>query len=535
METTQQLPQRDQQILRRFQSEANVRSSFEKWCRACGFAPAAHHVLIIEALETLVSNLFTAIARGHEVPDEPLRLMVMMPPGSAKSSYLSKLFPPWFLAQFSRLTTLLHKQDRRPEPLGILALSHSADLANDFGRACRNVIISNESYLGYKLTNDSRAVDKWAVTNGGYYQAGGVGTGISGRRCHLGSIDDFCASEADAHSKLFNDYIWNWYQNDFVRRLQPIAARVIIANHRDEDDLCGRILSDKEEAAKWRVIRLRLVIETPEQAEDDPLHRPVGGILWPEYFTHEQVEERMKSPQASGLEQQEPAPQSGAFFLKDNLLSYTKEDYEALVRDGFRCYCASDHAVSTKQTADRTCLIAAAHVNGQLFVLPDIVWDRIGPKNAVEAMLKMARERRPLYWWAERGHISKSIGPFLQDRMLEERVYVPITEVTPVKDKRTRAQSIKGMCDMGLVRFPKFAPWWSRAEREILMFDKGKNDDFVDALALLGMGVAQMTSGPSKKVSVKEEWNVPWVPTMRHFREVEARKKRTLRIAQLDR
>ena len=48
--------------------------------------PAAHHLLLLNRLE--------AVERG-----EITRLMIFMPPGSAKSTYASILFPPWFLGR----------------------------------------------------------------------------------------------------------------------------------------------------------------------------------------------------------------------------------------------------------------------------------------------------------------------------------------------------------------------------------------------------------------------------------------------------
>ena len=464
-----------------------IRGSFYQWCLTAnpGFVPAKHHMLIIGELELLVENLFKALIRGAEDPTEKLRLMVMTPPGSAKSTYISKLFPPWFLAQMTRLETLLIKAEKPVVPLGILACSHSSDYANKWGKAARDVIVGNERWLGVALKSDSRASDEWSLTNKCSYKAAGVGKGISGERMHLGVIDDFCGQEQEAGSKLFNDGIWIWWENDFVNRLQPISARVIIANHRNEDDLCGRLIA--KEAAKWRIIRLRLLIENEEQAAEDPLQRSVGEYLWPEYFTREQVDERMANPRASGIQQQEPSPEKGVDFQAEWFQQYD----ELPLLTELQFYAASDHAVSEKQTADLTCLLPAAFGRGKLWILPDVQWDTMGPKRAVEGMLKIAKDRKPLYWWAEKGHISKSILPFLQDRMMDEGVFVNIQQVTPVKDKRTRAQSFIGIMSMGLVMWPKTV-WFQRARREFLMFPNGKHDDFVDAAAWLGMGVHKM-------------------------------------------
>lgn len=479
-----------------------IRASFLAWCREAGYEPAAHHLVIIHELELLVENLFKALLRGHEVPEELLRLLVMTPPGSAKSTYISKLFPAWFLAQCQRLETLMLRAQKRFEPLGILACTHNGDLCNEFGAASRNLVTANERWLGYALKKDSRAADAWSCTNGGYYRGGTVGSGISGRRMHLGLVDDFCGQEADATSKIENEKVWVWWQNDFVNRLQPVAARVIICNHRNEDDLAGRLLA--READKWRIVRLRLVIETEEQAEQDPMHRKVGEHLWPEYFTKEQVAERMANPRASGIQQQEPSPEKGAFFTKENIEAneYERTTLPRLVEAG--CYGASDHAVRTNQQNDCSCLGLGLFQRGVLYVHPDLKWDRMPADVQVNEMLRYAREYAPLAWWAEKENISGAIGPFLRARMLDEQTFMSVTEVPHKnKDLMARAQTAKAMVDMGLVKFPRWAPWWARAKKELLVFPNGAHDDFVSFLAHLCRGVNKMASPVLAKVENK--------------------------------
>src|SRR4051794_8763086 len=88
-----------------------IRAEFGLWCSHAltpqGFAPAAHHRLLIRELQAVADGI-------HD------RLMVFMPPGSAKSTYTSDLFPAWFLAQ---------GRDRR-----IIACSNTGELASAFSR-----------------------------------------------------------------------------------------------------------------------------------------------------------------------------------------------------------------------------------------------------------------------------------------------------------------------------------------------------------------------------------------------------------------
>jgi len=214
------------ELLRRRQA----RRSLALWAELCGFVPAKHHQLIIALLER--------VTRG-----EAKRVIIMMPPGAAKSSYASVAFPPWYLAQCPTAT--------------ILACSYSYTLIESFGKRCRNIIDNHGPILGYALSKHSQAAGDWETNKGGRYFCAGVGAGIAGHRADLAFIDDYLGSEEDANSKLIRDKQWDWYNNDLWPRLKPQAAVVIIANRRHEDDLIGRIL--EKEAAKWRLYVCRFL------------------------------------------------------------------------------------------------------------------------------------------------------------------------------------------------------------------------------------------------------------------------------------
>lgn len=488
-----------QELLRR----RSIRTSMRLWAQACGFQPAKHHDLMIERLEALDNG--TA---------EKRKVMFFLPPGSAKSTYSSKLFPPKFLVKPNR---------------SILACSCSYTLAEQFGRYSRNLVKDHSSELGYELKQDSQSAGEWETTNGGLYFCAGVGAGIAGHRADLGLIDDPVGSQEDADSKLARDKQYAWYRNDFVPRLKPGAAQVLIMTRRHEEDLAGRLLA--EEGEEWDVVKVPMIA-----GSDDPLGRSPGERLWPEWFTNEMLNDAKKNPQTfASLYQQEPSPEEGDVFKKDWLIPYTIDDL-LRVQSELRIYCASDHAVSTAQDADLTCLLAGGvDADGVLWILPDVWWQRASSDQTVTAMLEMARRRHPIIWWAEKGHISKSIGPFLRKRMVEANVHVRIDEVNPARDKQTRAQAIAGRMSMGMVRFPKFATnWWPQAEHELLSFPHGKHDDFVDALAHLGRGLEFMTGNqrpapePERRHFQKSDLTFKWL------KESDERRRRAERLSRLD-
>jgi predicted phage terminase large subunit-like protein len=441
-----------------------ARADFQEWARLNGFVPALHHRRICDEL--------TEVTQGRKD-----RLMLLLPPGSAKSTYTSVLFPPWYLATHPGRS--------------ILACSYSATLAVRFGKRCRNLITTNEKVLGYGLASHSQAADDWETTTGGIYFCAGVGAGIAGHRADLGLIDDPLGSQEDADSKTMREKQWDWYLQDFVPRLKPGAARVIIANRRHEDDLIGRILAQEGDA--WTVVRLPMVAEA-----DDALGRQPGELLWPEWFTPAMATEAKRVPRVwAGLYQQRPAPEEGDYFKRDMLVPYKQDD----LPKNLRYYVASDFAV-TEAAGDRTCMLpVGVDEAGTIWILPDVWWKSTNSQTMITALAEMMKRRQPMVWWAEKGQISKSLGPFIKQELLKRSAWGYITEVTPTKAKDVRARSIQGMMGMGLVRFPTFAAWWPEAEHELLTFPGGTHDDFVDALAYIGLGLSSIVraTAPEKQ------------------------------------
>lgn len=489
-------------LLSRKKSVMKAREDFASWCRLCGYEPARHHMLIIDKLQAAVEGKTTK-----------KKLLILMPPGTAKSTYTSILFIPWYLGKC-------------PDNC-IIACSHALELAEDFGRKSRNLVSSYANILGYQLMADSKAASKWETTQGGEYRCFGVGAGLAGRRADLGLIDDPIGSQEDADSKAVRDRQWGWYLMDFLPRLKPGAIQVLICNRRHEQDLAGMLLD--REPDEW------MVISAPFYAtEGDCLGRLPGQTIWPEYFdasiTSSVEKLRRKNPRLfSGLYQQHPTPEDGDYFKIEHIQGYEPQDLPNLSQ--LRIYAASDHAVSKKEDANKTCMVfAGVDAGGDIYVLPDIFWQRANSEEQVNAMLYYNKRYKPIYWRAEKGHISMSFGPFLRRRMREERNYLNLHEVVAKRDKPTRARSFQGLTANRRIFFPKFATWWGDAEHQLLAFPHSNEDDFVDAMAHLGNEIDNMTN-PEEYVSIDEDFSIEQVLT---FADVKNAQRRQERLAMQD-
>jgi predicted phage terminase large subunit-like protein len=441
---------------------SRIRRNLTDWCQFAGFEPARHHRLLIDRLE--------AVTRG-----DIDRLAVFMPPGAAKSTYASILFAPWYLANY-------------PDHC-VIAASHTAELAEKWGRRVRNLIAEHTLILGVDLAPDSQAAGRWETGKGGEYFAAGVGGAIAGRRADLVVIDDPVRSREDADSELVRDKVWDWYKSDLYTRLKPGGRIVLIQTRWSEDDLAGRLLSDAAAGGdQWEVISLPALAE-----QDDPLGRQPGEALWPEW---EDIEELARKRRAVGprdwsaLYQQRPAPEEGDFFKAEWLKPYDKPPASATMR----IYGGSDYAVTADGGDFTVHCVVGLDPEGRMYLL-DLWRDQTASDDWIESFCDLVKHWKPIGWAEEQGQIRSGIGPYLDRRQRERKAYVS-REAFPTRgDKAVRAQSIRGRMALEGLYVPIHEDWYPALRSELLSFPAGKHDDQVDALGLVGQLLDKMTEG----------------------------------------
>jgi predicted phage terminase large subunit-like protein len=433
---------------------------------------AQHHELILAATQRCIKR-------------KSGRSMLFLPPGSAKSTYATVVAPTWAMGE-------------TPE-FKVIGVSYGSDLARKFGRRMRSIVRQRaySALFNTALSSESSAADEWALENGSEYMGGGILSGITGNRADFIPIDDPIKGRQEADSEVTRKRTYEAYQDDVLTRLKPGGSVMLTQTRWQEDDLAGSILPsgyagqsgmiECRDGETWEVICI------PAQAEraDDPLGRPIGGYLWPEWFPEEHWKPFKRVPRTwSALYQQRPSPEEGDFFKADWLRPYEKVP----ARDTLRVYGGSDYAVSSGMGDYTVHAVVGLDPEGRMYLLD--LWRKQAASDVwVEAFCDLVKQWKPIGWAEEQGQIRAGIGPYLDRRQRERQAYV-VRDMFPTRgDKAVRAQSIRGRMALDGLYVPIHAPWMADLRSELLSFPAGKHDDQVDALGLIGQLLDKMIKG----------------------------------------
>ena len=458
------------------------------------FKCEAHHKLLIEAIERIANGGKAGeLALGD--PDAMnralMRFGVSIPPQHGKSLILSRYASAWIIG-------------RQPWK-HIIVATYASALSTKIGSDVREIMRLPQFaavFPGCQLKADTQSKTVLATMDGGDLTFVGRGEATTGMPCDLFIIDDPYKNEMEAGSAVIREQTWEWYSSVVFTRCHVMTPIIIVHTRWNEDDLLGRLCDpshpeyDAKRSRRWTYINVPAILDDERVAK--LLGRQKGEALWPDRFPLQHLAEARENNARtfSALYMGRPSPEEGDYFKKDMLRGYDSPDE---LPKQLRMYGASDHAVSTKQERDAT-VAGCFGVDDadNIWIMPDVFWDRVETDKTVEEMLERIRRHKPIVWWAARDHISKSIGPFLRRRMQEEKVYGYIEESPETKDPLIRARSIQARMAMGKVFFPTFVSWWPRAKEEILKFPNATHDDFVSFLTHVGMGLdkAAKARGP---------------------------------------
>ena len=427
------------------------------------------------------------------------RICVSVPPRHGKSQLVSIYYAAWYMGRNPS-----HK---------VMLVSHTTDLAVDFGRKIRNLIATpayREVFPDVALASDSKSAGRWNTNHGGEFFACGVGSALAGRGAHLLLIDD-PHSEQDILNGNYGvfDKAYEWFTFGARTRLMPGGAVAIVHTRWAPQDLIGRVVGDmakNEGTDQYEVFEFPAILDTTDPETGEPTQR----ALWPEFFDLPallRTKASMPVFQWNAQYQQSPTSEEAAVVKREWWRMWERDQPPACDY----IIMSLDAAAETHNRADYTSLtVWGVFLNEEEDHHQVILLHAIKDRFEFPELKRMATDEYAR--WEPDAFIveKKSAGVALYQEM--RRTGLPVQEYTPHRgsgDKMARLNSVADIISSGMVWVPD-RRWAEEVVEEVAAFPFGPNDDHVDStvMALLRFRQGGFIALPTDEID-EPEYTLP--------------------------
>lgn len=443
-----------------------------------GFKDGVHIEIICDALQDVAESVV-------DPKRDPVRLQLMLPPGSMKSKLASNLFPAWCLGRYPNWC--------------FLALGADSDFAIDnFGRPTKDILETPQYQAIFPKTylrKDVKSAGRWHTTKKGVFVAKGWGQGIAGRRAHIAICDDIINEHT---TEVDRKEINAWYEPGLRTRLLPQAAEVIINTRWFPQDLSGYTIElDGKTERPWKIIKIPALLDEEasmllkSRVEKDDPRFDVGTSFWPEFWPTKLLLEKkmtMDPVRFTALYQQSPILQDGGIVKREDW-----QIWESPEPPKCRSIIVSmDTALSQKEVANYS-----AYTVWGVFTNTVETFDKI--PIAQESMILLSAGKGkwdfaslcdkcqeldtkyyPDYFIVEDTSAGILLIPELQKRSL------PVLPYKPERDKTFRLQATTPYFRAKRIWIPKDKRWAEEVVQEVTAFQprlRNQQDDYTDTVS----------------------------------------------------
>lgn len=485
---------------------------------------ALHHRIIMGAIQECMEKYMG-------------RLMILAPPGSAKSTYGSVCGPVWKM--------------KKVPGYRVIAASYNAKIASKQSRKARALSRQEKEIAIWEdrpfLAKDQKAIDQWALTNGSEYMSAGLMAGITGNRANGIVLDDPLKGRLEADSQTIRDRAYEEYVDSVTTRLIPGGWVIIITTRWHPDGIEGRILPEDYDGRSGQVLcrdgQVWTVINLPAKCErsDDILNRKVGEYIWPEWFsqtsdptdgTHwAQWESNPRAARTwAALFQQRPTLGEG-LEIKREWAKWYDPDILPGEPGGLPLrltrYGGTDFA--TKEDKGDFSEHGIIGLDEEMnFWIEDWWYGQKTTDVTIANMMDLIARHHPWRWWDEGGPIDNAVRPAITAAMreCEPPVHVELESLPSIKNKVLKLSSFQARMAQGKVYFPLKRAWATRLLDLLCAFPAGVTDDGPDVCGLIARGIDVMMKPHRPVVQAKKVLTPFTAAWLEHVEQTEYSKPR---------
>lgn len=484
-----------------------------------GVQPQFHHLPWYDHLQGLADQGFDA-----NVPLEERCCVVVAPPGTAKSTVISQLFPPWYLG-------------RHPDH-HVIFLTAADTSATRFNTTIKGILEADEKH-GLSFPDEACRPDFGRGWSGdGLYLQGspklekepaflatGWGANIVGNRAHGIILDDPLTQE-QAESPVVQEAAKAYLKGTVIPRLIPGGWVVLVTTRWHENDLGGYCSKSKDKGGLgWKVIHLKALDRFAWSPRDDHGDLTESSCWETRFPTAMFATMRALDPANFETVYQGSPTSRGADIFRREWFKPLPLDWKVKGEDGKtheeRCSIVQfwDLAFGDKTFNDFTACVTLAYDGTRFFVihvlhikvrlLVEAADDNM--KGLGGAMARHILRMRPNVIGVEAGafNLSATVRRLVfrvQQLLKDEEMAAVINLVRAEKDKVRRSELAAQEAKAGFVHADQNADWWPDYVAELVAFPNAEHDDQVDATS--GAVQAAIEAGVAGEGRGKTPWNV---------------------------
>lgn len=442
------------------------------WVKPDPFLEGYHTKTICEKLDAAVDRYKRGLSSF---------LIIKVPFRHGKSDIISRYFPAHFMGMFPDAETMI--------------VTYAASLSYKFSRFGRRLIASpryQDLFPRMRISSDSASVASWGIEGHlGQVNASGLYAGLTGNGYHLGILDDFLSSRAQAESQTIRDKGWDAFADDFLTRRAPVSITIVLATPWNIDDIIGR--TEKAMRADPNFPRFE-VITFPAMSSQYP-----SGYLFPERFSPDWYKSQAATLGTYGtasLLQCNPIARTGNLFKtgEDNVV-YHAPDFRDYPRGLYMRVWDLAHTEKqrVKDDPDWTSgtLLRFEKTNGLYHLwIKDVARIQAEAPERDKYIREITAMDGPYVKIGVSNSLdSKDAASTLRKALLGKR---SVSTVIPRGDKVARSEPLEAIFEAGHVHLPSGAGWLPAWLEEVRAFPRGPHDDQVDNLS---DGYALFTTG----------------------------------------